>query len=124
MAAGVEPKLKPPAAETTVWHIEQNGDQGLHPTQKPVELFQRPMLWHTRKGDVVYEAFSGSGTAIIAAQITERRCFAMEQDPKYCDVAVARWEHFTGKKAELVAGALYQRETAPDAPERLSKVVV
>ena len=98
------PNLKPPANETTVWHVDQKGEQdGIHPTQKPVELFRRPLLYHTKKGDICYEPFSGSGTCIIAAELTERRCFAIDQEPSYIDVAVTRWEQVTGKKAVRVA---------------------
>src|SRR4051794_39676635 len=97
---GTPPKLKPPANERTVWHIDQQGEQsGIHPTQKPVELFVRPIEFHTRPGDVVYEPFSGSGTQLIAAERTGRLCYALEQEPRYCDVAVARWESFSGEKA-------------------------
>ena len=50
----------------------------------------------------VYEPFAGSGTTVIACERMKRRCLAMELDPKYVDVVVARWEKFTGKKAERV----------------------
>lgn len=49
-------------------------------------------------GDLIYEPFCGSGTQIVAAERAGRRCFAMELDPVYCDVAVRRWELATGKK--------------------------
>lgn len=58
-----------------------------------------PMRNHTRPGEVVYEPFSGSGSQIVSAEQLGRRCFAMEIEPRYVDVAVARWEKFTGKKA-------------------------
>src|SRR6266487_6496114 len=97
---GTPPKLKPPASERTVWNVDQQGEQaGIHPTQKPVELFIRPIEFHTRPGDVVYEPFSGSGTQLIAAERTGRICYAMEQEPRYVQVAVARWEAFTGQTA-------------------------
>jgi len=97
---GSPPKLKPPASERTVWHIDQVGEQsGYHPTQKPVELFLRPIEFHTRPGDIVYEPFLGSGTQLVAAERTGRLCYAMEQEPRYCDVARARWEAFSGQKA-------------------------
>ncbi len=54
---------------------------------------------HPRPGDVVYEPFGGSGTQLIAAERTGRLCYAMEQEPRYCDVAVARFEAFSGEKA-------------------------
>ena len=59
----------------------------IHPTQKPVELFMRPIEYHTEVGDICYEPFLGSGTQIIAAEKLGRRCFAMEKEPLYVDVA-------------------------------------
>jgi DNA modification methylase len=120
---GSMPKLKPPANETSVWHVDQKGEQdGIHPTQKPVELFRRPMLWHTKPGDLVYEPFLGSGTAIVAAEMTGRRCFAMEQEPAYVDVAVRRWEQFTGQTAERFENTLPDRDANAALSERLSKL--
>lgn len=68
-----------------------------HPTQKPVALFAG--LYANHQGDV-FEPFCGSGTAIIAAQQLERRVFAVELEPKWVDVAVERWQQYTGGKAE------------------------
>ncbi|MBN9492878.1 DNA modification methylase [bacterium] len=100
---GRMPKLKPPANETTVWHVDQKGEQGgIHPTQKPVELFRRPLNWHTKPGDLCYEPFLGSGTCLIAAEQLGRRCYGMEQEPAYVDVVVRRWEEYTGRKAERI----------------------
>jgi DNA modification methylase len=97
---GKTPKLKPPPNQRTVWEVDQRGEQlGIHPTQKPVELFIRPMEFHTRPGDIVYEPFSGSGTQLIAAERTGRICSAMEREPTYVDVAVRRWERFSGDRA-------------------------
>ena len=56
-----------------------------------------------KRGDIFYEPFSGSGTTIIAAEQTGRRCYAMELSPQYVDVAVRRWQQFTGKRATLEA---------------------
>src|SRR5580704_17154251 len=72
-----------------------------HPTQKPVELMRRPILNHTKRGELVYEPFLGSGTTLAAAELTERVCYAIELDAKYIDVAVRRWESLTDKKATL-----------------------
>lgn len=66
----------------------------------PVELPWRCIKMHSDRGDIVVEPFSGSGTTIIACEQLERVCYAMEQSPEYCDVAVKRWERFTGQKAE------------------------
>jgi DNA modification methylase len=72
-----------------------------HPTQKPIELMRRPILNHTKRGELVYEPFLGSGTTLAAAEVTERVCCGMELDPKYVDVIVRRWETLSGKKATL-----------------------
>jgi DNA modification methylase len=72
-----------------------------HPTQKPLELMRRPILNHTVKGAAVYDPFLGSGTTLIAAEVSERICYGMELDPKYCDVILTRWHEFTGKEATL-----------------------
>jgi DNA modification methylase len=65
-----------------------------HPTQKPVELMRRPILNHTKRGAAVYDPFLGSGTTLIAAEMTGRVCYGMEIEPKYCDVIVQRWQEF------------------------------
>jgi DNA modification methylase len=91
---------------SNVWEIDWEGKarnvDSVHPTQKPVRLFELPLLKHTRRGDICLESFSGSGSQIIAAEKSGRRCFALELEPKFCDVAVRRWETYTGKKADLV----------------------
>jgi DNA modification methylase len=66
-----------------------------HPTQKPVEAMSRAIGHHA--GDV-YEPFSGSGTTLIAAEQLGRRAFCIEIDPKYVQVAIERWQNFTGAK--------------------------
>lgn len=88
-------------SESTVWFIPAREDDGHgHPTQKPVECMLRPMLNNSRRGAVVYDPFLGSGTSLIAAEKAGRRLRAMELDPRFCDVAVERWQAFTGKKAK------------------------
>jgi DNA modification methylase len=97
---GQPPSRKPPSNERTVWELDQQGSSmNIHPTQKPLELFMRPMEFHTEPGDVCYEPFLGSGTQLIAAEKLGRVCYAMEREPQYVDVAVMRWEAFTGQKA-------------------------
>jgi DNA modification methylase len=90
----------------SVWEIDWEGKARIvgnsHPTQKPVEIFARPMRKHTKRGDTVFEPFSGSGSQLIAAEKEGRRCRAIELEPTFVDVAVARWETFTAKKAERV----------------------
>ena len=72
-----------------------------HPTQKPVDLMRRPILNHTKRGELVYEPFLGSGTTLAAAELTERVCCGMELDPKYVDCDRQRWQTLSGKQATL-----------------------
>jgi len=72
-----------------------------HPTQKPIELMRRPILNHTKRGELVYDPFLGSGTTLAAAEATERVCCGLELDPKYADVVVERWQQISGQKARL-----------------------
>lgn len=86
--------------QTTLWEIDKpHKSETGHSTQKPVECMKRPIENNSKVGDAVYEPFSGSGTTIIAAEMTGRCCYAMEIEPAYVDVAVQRWEAFTGMKA-------------------------
>jgi DNA modification methylase len=75
-----------------------------HPTQKPLVLFETPIRNHLKAGDPLYEPFCGSGTALIAAERTGARCYAMEIDPIYVEVALARWERFSGLTAARLDG--------------------
>jgi DNA modification methylase len=96
-------------SDTTLWEMaspkmimggstEEKYD---HPTQKPVEAMSRAIGHHA--GDV-YEPFSGSGTTLMAAETLGRRCFAIEIDPKFVQVAIERWQNFSGAKAVRVDG--------------------
>jgi DNA modification methylase len=68
----------------------------------PVALVEAVLAAFTDPGDLVYEPFCGSGTQLIAAERTGRRCCAVELDPAYCDVAVRRWELATERTANRV----------------------
>jgi DNA modification methylase len=72
-----------------------------HGSQKPIELFRRPILNHTNRGEAVYDPFLGSGTTLIAAELTERVCCGLEIDDRYVDVIVCRWQQLTGRQATL-----------------------
>jgi len=74
----------------------------VHPTQKPVDLVTYLISTYSNEGDLVLDAFGGSGTTIIAAEQLNRKCYMMELDPHYCDIILARWEKLTGRKAEKV----------------------
>jgi DNA modification methylase len=100
---GHKPAALPVADEASnVWEVDWEGKgrctDGVHPTQKPVRLFELPILKHTRLGDICLETFAGSGSQLIAAERLSRRCFAVERNPRFCDVIVERWERFTGLK--------------------------
>jgi DNA modification methylase len=99
--------------QTTLWTIP-NRDQDaatVHGTQKPVECMRRPMVNNSSPGQAVYEPFSGSGTSIIAAESCGRVCYAVELDPAYVDVAVLRWQAFTGKTATRGDGIAFNQTT-------------
>ena len=89
--------------QTTLWTIPSRDQDAatVHGTQKPVECMRRPILNNSSPGQAVYEPFCGSGTTLIAAETTGRACHAMEIDPAYVDVAVQRWQAFTGEVATL-----------------------
>ena len=80
-----------------------------HGTQKPVEAMRRPIENNSKPGQAVYDPFLGSGTTMVAAEMTGRTCYGVEINPEYVDVAVRRWEQFTGKTAKLVGNV----ETPP-----------
>jgi len=83
--------------ESTVWEIEQPRVNELHPTQKPVECMARPIQNH--KAAKVYDPFLGSGTTLIACEKLDRVCYGCDIESRYVDVAVKRWQDFTGRKA-------------------------
>jgi DNA modification methylase len=87
--------------QTTLWQIASRGQgaETVHGTQKPVECMKRPIENNSSPGQAVYEPFSGSGTIIIAAEMTDRACHAIKLSPAYVDVAVQRWQAFTGEQA-------------------------
>lgn len=95
--------------QSTLWHIENmhatqgNVDDGktIHSTQKPVDCMRRPILNNSSEGQSIYEPFSGSGTTIIACEMTGRICHAIELNPAYVDVAILRWQKFANQTAVL-----------------------
>ena len=106
--------------QTTLWSIPSRDQDArtVHGTQKPVECMRRPMLNNSSPGQAVYEPFSGSGTSIIAAETCGRVSLSMELDPAYVDVAVPRWQAFTGQAATLDGDG---RSFAEIAAERASR---
>lgn len=91
-------------SQSTVWQIPARDDSGVgHGTQKPVECMKRPIENNSSPGQAVYEPFSGSGTTIIAGEMTGRCIHAVELNPAYVDVAVKRWQAFADVAAERAA---------------------
>ena len=108
-------------SQTTVWDIERpaKSETG-HATQKPVECMRRPIENSSSPGQAVYEPFSGSGTTIIAAEMTGRHCYAMELNPAYVDVAILRWQEFTRQPAKhAVTGKTFVETMAERQPNRV-----
>ncbi len=89
--------------ETTVWQINRPVTKELkHPTQKPVALIIRAITNSSQPKDGVADFFCGSGTTLIACEQTNRVCYAMEIDPRYCEIICQRWEAYTRQKRKLV----------------------
>jgi DNA modification methylase len=113
--------------QTTLWTIPSGGQDTdtVHGTQKPVECMRRPILNNTDIGEAVYEPFLGSGTTLIAAETSGRVCYAIEIDPLYVDVAVRRWQAFTGKPATLLGdGRTFEDITAARGSQRPGTVTI
>jgi DNA modification methylase len=90
---GNKPPRESPDYERSVWEIEgiNNDERPDHPTPKPLECFAVPMRQHTKRNDLCYEPFSGSGTQLVAGDQLGRRVYGLEISPAYCDVIVRRW---------------------------------
>ena len=99
-------------SQSTVWQIPHRRNDSGHGTEKPVECMKRPIENNSSPGQAVYEPFCGSGTTIIAAEMTGRSCHAIELNPAYVDVAIRRWQAFAGEQAVLGAdGRSFQEAT-------------
>ena len=83
-----------------VWQVDKPSSSPLHPTMKPLALIERAIQNSSQAGDKVLDTFLGSGSTLIACERTGRICYGMELEPLYVDVAVMRWESFTGEKAK------------------------
>jgi len=88
-------------SENRIWEEDKDGQNKMHPTQKPVAIPERAIKNH--KVATVLDMFGGSGSTLIACEKTARDCRMMELDPKYCDVIIKRWQDFTGQQATIEA---------------------
>lgn len=89
--------------QTTVLNFDKPAASRLHPTMKPIPLFDYQIKNSSKPGDRVLDLFGGSGTTLMACQQNGRKSYTMEYDPHYVDVIIKRWEDFTGEKAELIS---------------------
>lgn len=94
-------------SQSTVIDCDRPMRNGEHPTMKPVELFRYLMENSSKKGDVVFDSFGGSGTTLVAAEQTGRVAYLMEIDPVYVDVIIKRWQEMTGLEAVRDDGKTY-----------------
>lgn len=103
---------------SSIWEIDWEGKSRVvgneHPTQKPVEIFARPMRKHTKPGDICFEPFSGSCTQLSAGEQLGRRVYAIELEPVFVDVAIRRWQTLTGKAATHSETGRTWEQTAQD----------
>lgn len=97
--------------ESTIWEIanlnafgksKDEDERTAHSTQKPIECMKKPILNNTKEGEGVYDPFCGSGTTLIAAEKSNRKTFAMELDPAYCDIIVERWLKTQGSDGVVI----------------------
>lgn len=98
-----------PFSHIDIWKYKRPSDSKLHPTMKPVEIILRALKNSSKKKNICFDGFLGSGSTLIACEKLGRRCYGMEIDEHYCDVIVRRWEEFTGKKARLQADSSKKR---------------
>ena len=101
-ARGTHAGQKPPADSRAVWEIESKNEDApgsIHPTMKPAETIRRPITYYTKPGGLIYEPFCGFGTAPTAALELGRTLLRDRAVASVVDVAVARWEAFTGRQA-------------------------
>jgi hypothetical protein len=109
---------------TNVWSYpsprtlsEEGNLLGMHPTPKSVRMVADAILDCTSRGDIVLDGVLGSGTSVIAAERTGRRCFGLELDPLYVDTIVKRWQAYTGEQARLASSSKSFNELEAETEE-------
>lgn len=98
----VKGKVKRKRDITNIWLVNKPFRNPDHPTQKPVRLVMKAIKFSSERGDIVLDVFGGSGSTLIAAEQSGRKCYMMELDPRYCDVIIKRWENLTGLMAKKI----------------------
>ncbi|WNO10526.1 site-specific DNA-methyltransferase [Teredinibacter sp. KSP-S5-2] len=108
--------------ESDLWFVDKPVKNDIHPTMKPVVLFERAIKNSSKRRDIVLDLFGGSGTTLIACEKNERKARLMELDPKYVDVIIKRWQEFCGGVAvHAETGEVFG--SIPNAPERNEETV-
>ncbi len=116
-------------SRSNVWHYAgvntfragRLDDLKSHPTVKPVALVADAIKDVTRRGDIVLDTFSGSGTTLLAAERVGRKAYALELEPRFVDVAIRRWQAFTGRDAVHAETGLSFDETPPPVPAQAAR---
>lgn len=93
-----------PSNQTTVFEVDRQHSQDTHPTEKPLELWEKLVQYHSNPGQVVYDPFLGSGTTLIACELHGRKCVGVEIEPEYVSLCLSKWQKLTGKEPTLVDG--------------------
>ena len=83
----------------TLYSGEQDAQNKVHPTQKPIKVITWILDKYSKENDLIVDIYGGSGSTLIACEQLNRKCYMMELDPHYIDVIIQRWENFTGEKA-------------------------
>jgi DNA modification methylase len=99
---GQSPYWFGPNNEVTVWDIDRSSVNEFHPTQKPIELYERALINSSKIAFIAYEPFLGSGTSVIACERLNRQCRGIEIEPKYIAVTLERWHEMTGREPVLI----------------------
>ncbi|MEZ4179971.1 MAG: DNA methyltransferase [Candidatus Doudnabacteria bacterium] len=83
-----------------IWLTKESQGSYEHPTQKPVSLFERPLLRRSKPGDNIFIGFGGSGSELLACEQLKRKAFVIEQSPIFTQLIINRYEELTGQKAK------------------------
>ena len=97
-----------PTDEKTIWELKNDQKNKLHPTQKPIELPERAINNSSKKGQIIYDAFLGGGSTMVAAHQLKRKCYGMELDPKYCQVIIDRMSKLDSSLDIKINGKPYE----------------
>jgi DNA modification methylase len=108
--------------QSDVWEVDRENDK-VHPTQKPVELFAKPIRNHTREGEICYEPFAGSGTQYISGTQLSRIVYGLELEPRYVDVTIQRYINHVGSDEHVFVERKGKRLSWKQAQKKLPKVV-